>query len=186
MCGAVSDIRRLGGREVHASPWVRVRVDDIEYADGTRSEYTVVERKDFVTVVPSERDGFWIVEQFRYPLGRREWEFPQGAWPHDRDGTVEELAVAELAEETGLAAERLEHLGRLNTAPGLMTQRFDVFLATGLTQGDPRREASEADMVHRWVPEAQLREMIRAGTFADAHSLAALALLSLRRGDGHP
>ena len=173
-------IRCVGSREVYASQWLRVREDDIVYPDGRRSHYTVVERRDFVTVVPFERDGFWIVEQFRYPLQRREWEFPQGAWPAGRTGSVEELAAAELVEETGLRAAMLEHLGRLNSAPGLMSQHFDVFLATGLTEGEPQREASEADMVHRWVEAGELRRMAREGEFADGHSLAALALFDLR------
>ena len=37
---------------------------------------------------------------------------------HGSDGTPEELARAELAEETGLRAGRLEHLGRLDLASG--------------------------------------------------------------------
>ena len=176
------EIRQVGSREVYASPWLRVREDDIEYPDGRQSQYTVVERNDFVTVVPFERDGFWIVEQYRYPLGSREWEFPQGAWPSGRSGSVEELAAAELIEETGLHAATLTHLGRLNSAPGLMSQHFDVYLATDLTAGEPQREASEADMVHRWVEAAELRRMARDGEFADGHSLAALALFDLRRG----
>ena len=176
------DIRQVGSREVYASPWLRVREDDIVYPDGRQSQYTVVERRDFVTVVPFDRDGFWIVEQFRYPLGSREWEFPQGAWPAGRTGTAEELAAAELIEETGLRATALTHLGRLNSAPGLMSQHFDVYLATGLTEGEPQREASEADMVHRWVASDELRRMARGGDFADGHSLAALALFDLHRG----
>lgn len=177
----MSDIRTLGSREVYANPWMRLREDAIEYADGTPSTYTVVERSDFVTLVPWDGAGFWIVEQYRYPLGRRCWEFPQGAWPAGKGGTTEELAHAELAEETGLRAGRLVHLGRLASAPALMPQQFDVFAALDLTEGDPDREVTEADMVHRHVTEQELRELIRDGRFADCHSLAALTLFELVR-----
>jgi SHS2 domain-containing protein len=34
--------------------------------------------------------------------------------------------------------------------------------------------------VHAWRSEADVHAMIRAGTFADAHSVAALALFDLR------
>ena len=41
-----------------------------------------------------ERDGFWLVEQYRYPIGRRTWEFPSGGWPHDSPGgDAEALAL---------------------------------------------------------------------------------------------
>ena len=55
-------------------------------------------------MLPAERDGFWLVEQYRHPVGRRAWEFPQGGWPAGAGGTPEELGRAELAEETGLRA----------------------------------------------------------------------------------
>jgi 8-oxo-dGDP phosphatase len=175
----VSEIRQLGSREIFANRWLRLREDEIEYADGTPGTYTVVEKSDFVTVLPFEDDGFWLVQQYRYAVGSRQWEFPQGGWPQGRDGTTAELAAAELAEETGLTARRWRRLGRLFAAYGYSTQSFDVFLATDLTPGEPRREHSEQDMVHRWFAVADVRAMVRAGEFADSHSVAALALYDL-------
>jgi 8-oxo-dGTP pyrophosphatase MutT (NUDIX family) len=175
----VSEIRQLGSREVFANRWLRLREDEIEYADGTAGTYTVVEKADFVTVLPFENGGFWLVQQYRYAVGSRQWEFPQGGWAQGRDGPTAELAAAELAEETGLTARRWSRLGRLFAAYGYSTQSFDVFLAADLTPGEPRREHSEQDMVHRWFAVADVRAMVRAGEFADSHSVAALALYDL-------
>ena len=172
-------MRTTSSREVYRNPWTRVREDVIELADGSTSVYGVVERPDFALVLPAERDGFWLVEQYRHPIGRRTWEFPQGTWSHGLSGSPEELARAELAEETGIRAARLDHLGRLDLAPGLMTQRFDVWRAAGLTAGPTAREASEADMRSAFVSEAELRAMIRDGRFTDGPSLAAYSLLLL-------
>ncbi|MEO6884805.1 MAG: NUDIX hydrolase [Jatrophihabitantaceae bacterium] len=177
----MNDIRQTGTREIYASPWLRLREDAIEYADGSASTYAIVERTDFVTVLPYENGGFWLVEQFRYPLGRRVWELPQGAWPAGRTGTVEELAVAELVEETGLRADQWRHLGRLAANAGMSGQYFDVLLATELTAGKPRREASEQDMVHRWFTDTDVRAMIGRSELVDVHTVAALALFDLHR-----
>ena len=174
-------MRTTSSREVYRNPWTRVREDVVELPDGSTSVYGVVERPDFALVLPADRDGFWLVEQFRHPIGRRTWEFPQGSWSPGSGGSPEELARTELAEETGLRAGRVDHLGRLDLAPGLMTQRFDVWWATELTAGPTAREASEADMRSAFVPEAELRAMIRDGRFADAPSLAAYSLLLLHR-----
>jgi 8-oxo-dGTP pyrophosphatase MutT (NUDIX family) len=173
-------MRTTSSREVYRNPWTRVREDVLELPDGSTIVYGVVERPDFALVLPAERDGFWLVEQFRHPIGRRSWEFPQGTWSAGSGGGPEELARAELAEETGLRAARLDHLGRLDLAPGLMTQRFDVWLATDLAPGPTAREASEADMRSAFVEEAELRAMIRDGRFTDAPSLAAFSLMLLR------
>jgi 8-oxo-dGTP pyrophosphatase MutT (NUDIX family) len=178
----VGAVRTTGSREVYRNPWIRVREDDVVWPDGSAGIYGVVEKPHFALVVPVERDGFWLVEQYRYPLGRRAWEFPQGTWSSGSAGTPEELARAELAEETGIRATGLRHLGHLDLAPGLMTQEFDVWLATGLTQGPTAREASEADMRAEWVAETELRAMITEGRLTDGPSLAAYTLLLLDRG----
>ncbi|MDT4933398.1 MAG: hypothetical protein QOK11_1290 [Pseudonocardiales bacterium] len=176
-----ADIIQRASREVYRNPWLVLREDEIEYADGSTGSYAVVEKQDFVTVLPWADGGFWLVQQYRYAVGTREWEFPQGGWSAGHSGTPEELAAAELAEETGLRAERFTRLGRLFASYGYSTQSFDVYLATGLAEGPHGREATEQDMVHKWFPEADVRAMVRAGSFADSHSVAALALFDLRR-----
>jgi 8-oxo-dGTP pyrophosphatase MutT (NUDIX family) len=174
-------IRTTSSREVFANEWLRLREDGIEYADGTRGTYTVVEKRDFALVIPLMDNGFWLVQQFRYTVGSREWEFPQGGWPADVSGTQDELARAELAQETGFRAGSMTHLGRLFAAYGFSGQSYDVFLASDLVPGPPDRERTESDMVHRWFAEPDVRDMIRHGELRDAHSVAALALLDLHR-----
>jgi 8-oxo-dGTP pyrophosphatase MutT (NUDIX family) len=177
----VADIRQLGTREIYRNPWLRLREDQVQFADGTTGSYTVVDKPDFVVVLPESDGGFWLVQQYRYPVGSRQWEFPQGGWPSGESGTVEELAIAELAEETGLRAAKLVHLGRLFAAYGYSSQSFDVFRASGLTQGTPRREVTEQDMVHQWFAADEVRAMVVRGDLADSHSIAALMLDDLRR-----
>lgn len=172
-------VRQLSSREVYRSAWMRVREDQVEFPSGARGTYSVVDKGDFALVIPFADGGFWLVEQYRYPVGSREWEFPQGGWPAGSTGTQEELAASELREETGLLADSMVHLGRLHTAYGFCSQGYDVYLATGLTPGAVQREVTEQDMVHEWRPDAEVRAMIRAGELRDAHSVAALTLFDL-------
>ena len=174
------EIRTVSSRVVYANPWMSVREDEIERSDGSPGIYGVVDKPDFALVVPYENGGLHLVEQYRYPVRQRLWELPQGVWGGP-DADPLEVAAHELAEETGLRAGRLRHLGHLDLAPGLMTQEFDVWLATELTQGPTAREESEADMRHAFVSEAELRRMIRSGRFTDAPSLAGFSLLLLDR-----
>ena len=176
----MGEIRKLATREVYRSRWMAVREDDVEFADGSSGTYSVVDKPDFVVVLAVQDGGFWMVQQFRYPVGSREWEFPQGGWPPGHSGPPAELAAAELREETGLRAQSYTHLGRLFAAYGYSSQGYDVFLAAGLTAGEPERESTEQDMVHRWHPEREIRAMIDDGRLRDAHSIAALALYDRR------
>jgi 8-oxo-dGTP pyrophosphatase MutT (NUDIX family) len=186
---------------------MRVREDTLRRPDGSEGIYGVVDKPDFVLIVPVENNGFHLVEQYRYPVSGRFWEFPQGSWPErpaGEDGTLhpsagasglpadapclpadaEALARTELREETGLVARRLTWLGRLHVAHGYSSQGCHMFLAEDMKQGAPQREATEADMVQRWVSVAELEAMITAGEFVDGPSLAALTLLRRHRGQG--
>jgi 8-oxo-dGTP pyrophosphatase MutT (NUDIX family) len=174
------DIRLLASSVVYEDTWMRLRRDDIERRDGVRGTYAYVEKRDFALVVPAERGGFHLVEEYRYPVGRRTWSFPQGGWPHGESGEPEELARLELEQETGLRARELTRLGYLHTSHGVSTQAGHYFLATGLEPGAPDREAEEQDMGQAWVPRSRFEEMIAAGLITDDSTVAAYGLLLLR------
>ena len=170
---------RKSTRVVYENRWMRVREDSIVRQDGSDGIYGIVEKPDFALVIPRDGDDVYLVEQFRYPVGARFYEFPQGSREDRPDTDPEEVARGELEEETGLRAGTLEHLGYLYEAYGYSTQGFHVFLATDLEDGPPRPEAEEGDLLSRRVPIAALEQMIRAGEMKDAASVAAYGLLRL-------
>jgi 8-oxo-dGTP pyrophosphatase MutT (NUDIX family) len=172
-------MRQLASRVVYRNAWMSVREDQTVLPDGTPGIYGVVDKPDFALVIPRDAAGFWMVEQYRYPVRRRAWEFPQGSWGPGAGGSPAELAAAELREETGLTAAAMTHLGRLCTAYGFCSQGFDVWLAEDLTPGPPRREHTEQDMTHRHVSRAEFRALTASGGIADAATLAAVSLLEL-------
>jgi 8-oxo-dGDP phosphatase len=173
-------VETLGSREVYANQWMVVREDAIGRADGTTGIYGVVDKPDFALVIPMDGERLRLVEQFRYPLGMRRWEFPQGTAPDRADVEAGELAARELREETGLRAANMLDLGLLDVAPGMSSQRGRVFLATGLTEGAHEREHEEQDMRTAWFSRAEFEKMIAAGEVTDAQSIAAYTLLLLR------
>jgi 8-oxo-dGTP pyrophosphatase MutT (NUDIX family) len=177
--GVDADVRRLASGVVYEDSWMRLRRDDIERRDGSRGTYAYIEKADFAVVIPVENDGFHLVEEFRYPIGRRTWSFPQGGFPPGQTGDPAELARLELLQETGLRARHLTKLGFLHCAHGLTSQGGHFFLATGLEPGEPDRELEEQDMRQEWVPRARFEEMIGEGLITDDSTVAAYSLLRL-------
>ncbi len=177
--GRVEPIRRVASREVYRNDWMVVREDEIRRPDGTPGIYGVVDKPNYALVIARDGDRFRLVEQFRYPLGLRRWEFPQGTAPGRADTEPAELAARELREETGLRAQTMTVLGQLDVAPGMSSQRGWVFLATDITEGDHEREHEEQDMHSDWFTRDQLQRMIRDGEITDAQSIAAWALFLL-------
>ena len=176
----MSRIDTISSRQVYANNWITVREDVIRRPDGTEGIYGVVDKPHYALVIARGDDGrFALVEQFRYPLGLRRWEFPQG--------TVglaaldpPALAARELREETGLRAGNMTALGMLDVAAGMSSQRGHVFLAEGITHGDAEREHEEQDMRFDWFSGIRIEEMMQAGVITDAQSIAAWTLLRLR------
>lgn len=172
-------MQQVSSREVYRNPWMSLREDEIRHPDGSAGLYSVVDKPTAACVIPYENGGFHLIEQYRYPLRRRSWEFVQGTWSAGGP-PGEALARAELAEETGLRASGLLLLGRVAIAPGLTSQECDVFLATGLTQGPADREETEQEMEHRWFSRPEFETLIRDGLVSDNTTLAAYTLFTLR------
>ncbi|MDE2514585.1 MAG: NUDIX hydrolase [Rhodospirillales bacterium] len=174
------EIETLSSRIAYENRWMRVREDRIRRRDGSEGLYGVVEKPDFAVIVPSDGARLHLVQQFRYPVGARFWEFPQGAWESAPDADPADLARGELAEETGLIAAEMIHIGHLFQGYGYSNQGGHVFLARGLTQGPSRREPEEQGMVARDFALAEVEAMLREGVIRDAISVAAFGLLRLR------
>ena len=172
------DIVRTGTRIVYENSWMRVREDDIRLRDGSTGIYGVVEKSDFVVVAALEDGKLHLVEQFRYPVGGRYWELPQGSSEHAGDPVA--VARAELREEAGVEAAEFVDAGLLFNSYGFATPRFHVFLATGLREVAAQREPTEQDMVARRFDLTEVERMIRHGIIKDSITVAALGLLRLK------
>jgi 8-oxo-dGTP pyrophosphatase MutT (NUDIX family) len=181
----VPEIRTLASSIVYTDDWITLRKDEIERADGFRGTYAFLDKRDFALVIPAENSGFHLVEEYRYPLGRRGWSFPQGGFPRDESGTADELARMELAQETGLRAAGMIHLGAFAAGHGMTNQYCQSFLATELTPGPSDLEPEELGLEHEWLPRDRFEEMISDGLIVDDSTLAAYTLLLLaeRRGE---
>lgn len=161
---------------MYRNKWTRVREDIIERTNGERGVYGVIDKDPACIVIPLERtangDFVYLVEQFRYTVGKRYIELPQGGWERP-DVDPEEMARGELREETGLRAERMTELAQVQIGYGVMNQRHHIFLAEGLTPGENARDAEEHDMEVYRVSVEDFEEMMLDGRVVDNCTVAA-------------
>jgi len=171
-------ITTLSSREVYRNHWMRLREDRILRSNGAEGIYAVVEKEDSAIILPIDQGRVWLVEQFRYAIGERALELPQGGWEMEIENP-EELARGELREELGLDAAQMVYLGRLWIAYGFCKQPQHVFLATGLTPAVGERDAEEHDLVVRSFPVEEFEQMMLSGVIRDNCTLSAWALYLL-------
>jgi ADP-ribose pyrophosphatase len=98
-------------------------------------------------------DRLLLINQYRQPIGAREWELPAGLL--DVAGE-EPLAAAqrELAEEADLVAEHWRRLVAYHPSAGGSDELITIFEARGLSAAPSvhARTEEEAEIVVRWEP----------------------------------
>jgi ADP-ribose pyrophosphatase len=177
--GSRPSITTLNSREVYRNHWMRVREDEILRSNGHRGIYGVVEKDDAAIILPIDGDRIWLVEQFRYTIGQRALELPQGGWEMEVENP-EDLARGELREETGLDAARMTYLGWMWIAYGFNRQKQHVFLAEELSAAPAQRDDEEHDLTVRSLPIAEFEQKILAGEIRDNCTVAAWGLYQMR------
>ena len=173
-------ITTLSSRTVYSNKWLSLREDKIKRQSGREGLYTVVEKPDFAIIIPVQDGMVTMVEQYRYPIGERQLEFPQGAWEENPDAPAEVLAAGELKEETGLVAGSMIHVAFQYLAYGFCDQGYHIFLASELAQHSREPDTEEEDLTVHQIPIKELEAMILDGTIKDATTCNAFGQARLR------
>ena len=173
-------VKTLESKIVYQNRWMTVKEDRIQREDGGTGIYGIVEKPDFAVIAAIEAGKIYLVEQYRYPVGSRFWELPQGSW-EESSISPGELARAELLEETGIIAHIMEHIGHLLLAYGYSNQGYDIFLASGLEHTSQDLDSEEHGLTVRPFAISEVETMIVEGRIKDATTVAAFGLLKLNK-----
>ncbi|HEY9556071.1 MAG TPA: NUDIX hydrolase [Acidimicrobiales bacterium] len=173
--------RRLGETELLQA--ARFSVSRGRYAgpDGSEFERDIVHHPGAVGIVPLHDDGtVTLVRQYRAALDADLLELPAGL--RDVAGEPDAgTAARELAEEVGLAADKLYLLVTFLNSPGYCDESVSVFLATGLHEvADDRQGVEEEAMEVLRVPLDEALGMIDSGAITDAKTVIGLTLTARR------
>ena len=135
-----------------------------------------------VIVALTDGDEIILVEQFRHAHGARTIELPAGlVGDTDAGDTPGAAAARELHEETGFVAANWQDFGAFATSPGMSSEVFQLFRATGLTRTGPGGGVDGEDIVVHVVPLAGVSNFVaahrHAGHVIDCRLVIALAVL---------
>jgi ADP-ribose pyrophosphatase len=166
-------------RRIYAGRVFTVQVESITVPGGNVMEVEVVRHPGSVVILPVTDAGeIVLVRQYRPAIGRHAWELPAGSLKPGE--ALEQAAVRECHEETGLIPTRLERLGSFFPTPGYCDEEMNFFRATGLRVPGPDDTAAQPDededLETRALSRDTIRTMIASGEIIDLKTVAGLAL----------
>lgn len=151
-----------------------------ENQKGTKKSHYNAERSTVVSIFPlTDRDEIYLVSQYRYLLDKTVLEAVSGYV--EKDERIISAAARELKEETGMAAQQLEELARVDLAGSVFKGKVHLFLAKGLEIGDNDLDEDEEIEVIK-MPLEKAVEKVMTGEINHAGSMIGILMLDkLRR-----
>ena len=168
---------KLASRRVYDGRIINVDLDTVRFPDGSTGELEMVRHSGASAVLPflgdpmGEDPPVLLVRQYRYAAEGYLYEVPAGRL--DPGESPLACAKRELLEETGCTAERVEALTTMYTTPGFTDERIHLFMATGVTRGEHRREHDEFMEVET-MPLSRALELVERGEISDGKTIVTL------------
>ena len=167
----------LESKQVFDGSRIKVRVDDVELADGRKARREVVEHPDAVVILALREDGnIAFVRQWRHATGRPLLELPAGRV--DPGESPAETARRELREEVGLDPARLDFARGFYVAPGFANEFLHGFIARDCTEA-PLEPDEDEELIVEWMHLGDAIELVESGEIIDAKSVILIQYLAL-------
>lgn len=167
----------VSSQRIYHGRVLNLDVDRVRFPNGSEGQLELIRHSGAAAVLPfldephDPEARILLIRQYRYAADRFLYEIPAGRL----EGGEEPIACArrELREEAGCEAASLVSLGGFFTTPGFIDEFIHVFIATGLTRGDPKPEIDEFIHSESHTLLEGLR-MIDRGEIVDGKTIIAL------------
>jgi ADP-ribose pyrophosphatase len=159
-------------------------VERVSYPDNQGRQFTreIIRHPGSVVVIPVLPDGkVCLIQNFRISVGEPLMELPAGTLEPPEPPL--QCAHRELREETGYRAAKMELITSFYPAPGILDERMHLYLATGLSAGEPAREAGE-QIENIVLAHPAALAMVRRGEIKDGKTIVGLLMYELVSGPG--
>lgn len=168
----------LSSNIIYKDSHIQVNHDVLEVDSFSWNQvYLEWHKKNTACIIPYEKNGVYLIRQYRHAVTDYLWQFPGGLM--ETNVTEINIARKELLEEAGFTAKKLKKLGTICPEPGLTTENVFIYLATGLQKKKTQIEKSEIGMKLKFFPITTLKKMISRGKIHCGITLSAYLLLDL-------
>ncbi|NLH59314.1 MAG: NUDIX hydrolase [Clostridiales bacterium] len=163
-------VKTINSEKVYSGGIIDVYKDRIVLENGVETSRDVVRHRQAAAVVAvNDRDELVMVEQFRYPIGKKQRELPAGLLDHGESPI--EAAKRELLEETGYCAQSWTKLISLYMSPGVHDEQIHIFLAQDLNRSGNISLDEDEILSSCLVPYKKVLDDIEKGLITDGKTI---------------
>jgi len=163
----------LNSKKIYDNNWISLTEHEVLNPAGGNGIYGEVHFKNIaIGILPLDDDlNTWLVGQYRFPLKAYSWEIIEGGGALNVNPI--ESAQRELAEESGLTANRFTEIQRLHLSNSVSDEFAIIYLAQGLQEGQSHPEETEELLIKK-MPFKDAYQMVIDGKITDSISVAAI------------
>lgn len=171
----MSKPKRLSRTVIYENPWVNLYVDQVQFPGGRIVDQHHLLDFGFeasAAIIRNEANDILLVQAYRYVTDSIEWEIPAGGI--EPGESVIEAARREAREEAGYDTTDHQQIYTYYPMNGMCNKVFHLIRCRATEQVgtfDPNEIKAVA-----WFTQAEIRQMIAAGTIRDGYTLSGLLL----------
>ncbi|MBU2530711.1 MAG: NUDIX hydrolase [Elusimicrobia bacterium] len=171
--------KKLKSKEIFKGSTVGFNIDTITLPNGKTANREYLTHPGAVAVLPVLKNGDIVfVKQYRYPIRKVTYEIPAGKLHSKKDNFLKR-AIAELKEETGYSAKKLNHLIDFWPTPAFSNELLKIYFADELKAGKAMPDEDEFLNIE-FIPLDKAMRMIKTGKIKDSKTIIALQSYMLR------
>ena len=148
-----------------------VKLDTVRLVNGHMASRLYFDHQGASAVLPVEGEYIYLVQQFRYPVGRVTLELPAGK--REKHQSYLACARAELKQETGLTAKHIKEVFMFNPSNAFSNEELHLYIASGLTRGKDSPDEDEFINLKK-IPLKTAYRMVEKGQIRDAKTVIML------------
>lgn len=162
----------LSSSRPHDNPYFSVLRQQVIAQDGRPVDYHSIHfRRPAVGIVARRGTDILLLRQYRFLVDEFVWAIPSGGVAEGE--SLEQAAAREFEEETGYTAGCLRPLLGCYASYGCSNQRFEIFLASEVSETQNGFDRGEVMSV-RWFSRGEVLDLIRRNGIVDNLSLSPL------------
>ena len=171
----------ISSKEMFEGRVFKVRVDELQYDDGSQHRIDVVEHGPSFAIAAAPSPGeVVLVRQYRHPARASLWELPAGRSEAGEDPAAG--ALRELREETGFRAGRIRRVFSLFSTPGFCDELMHFFYADRLEAGDQALDEDERIEVRQFALKDAWR-LVAEGSVTDCKTVLGLLWMDSQKDE---